>query len=215
LSSVASLIYDGTAYAGTKTISGADTIFNVTMTSPFTNSIINKTFYWQFVFINDTGTYYYNSTIYNQTVNPIAIGNCSIYSNLLINFSSYDEDTLARLTNNNYNIYIKIGDNTLTNYVSYSTNRTGANYADICLQNATTTSLRMDYIVQYTSNGNYGTEYYNVQNYQLNSSSMAQNISLYPLGPTRQEYTITVKDSNYAPLANAIVRIDRQYINIS
>ena len=217
LTANAYLNYNNTNYSTTKSGAGDTIAFNTNIHAPLVNVNRNVSFYWMIVLNNGTTTEYYNSNIYNQSVLSLNYGNCNATNTIpLLNFTLSDENTRSQLTlptyNNTYNIDIKIGDSSLTNYVQYSANSSGNSYA-IC-SNVTITNIRMDYTMQYGSNAHV-TEFYNVQNYILNSISASKNITLYPLLTTNsQEFLIKTKDANFLPLSNIVVEIYRKYVEI-
>lgn len=212
------LNYNGTSYAGTQTGTGNTITFSRSVTSPQVTANNNVSFYWVIQLNNGTTTEYYNSTFYNQTINNLVYGVCNGTNTIkLINFTTYDEDTRTQLLsvtyNNTYSIDLKIGDSGLTNYVQYSANASGNSYA-ICLNTSLIGNLRIDYVVQYSSTSHV-TDYYNVQNYTLNTTTLGKNISLYPLATTTsQEYLIKVKDANYLALQGVVIELWRNYVDI-
>jgi hypothetical protein len=88
----ASLIYDGTSYVGTKIGTGSSLIFNRTILIPSVTGTTNKTFYWSIALTNSSGTYYYNTTSNNQTVNDVSIDTCLANPRMILNISLKDEE---------------------------------------------------------------------------------------------------------------------------
>lgn len=213
------LTYNNTNYTTDKITGGNNVFFYKNITSPAVNSDTNITFYWTIVLNNGIENLYDNSSRYNQTVTNVGFGLCNAtYTQKAINFTTYDEDTRGQLlspTNNNtYAIDIKIGDSTLSYYDQLSLNTSGNSFA-ICSNN-NLTGLRMDYTLQYGSTG-HATEYYNVQNSIINTSTLPQNISLYPLltsNTNYQEFVLKVKDYNLLAISGAVVEIYRKYIDV-
>jgi len=91
--------YNWTAYTPTTTASGtSDLTISKSIDIPLVTNGVNKTFYWQLALTNATGTYYFNSTLYNQTVSPIAFGLCNITTaGLYLNFTFKDEATNSNI----------------------------------------------------------------------------------------------------------------------
>lgn len=208
------LNYNYTNYSASTVYQNGNNIqFTASATSPSTAGGVP--FYWIIQGINSSGSTIFTSTPINQTVNALAIDNCGTYTNVVLNFSMYDEETANQIkappNNNSYNVLVKIGDPTLTNYNSFAANYTNSTYATVCLQNPLTNSYRMDYTVQYSAS-NYVSRFYNIQNSTLSSAKMNQNVSLYNLlSANSQTFTINVLDKNYIALSGAVVEINRQY----
>jgi len=90
----ANLIYNGTSYAGTSSGTGSTRNFSRTIPIPSISIQTNKSFYWNIGLTNATGTFYYNSTFKNQTINPISFELCTPALNkTYINFTFKDEST--------------------------------------------------------------------------------------------------------------------------
>ena len=175
--------------------------------------------------LNGTVQFYWNLTINSGTIQPrvftqsitgMNIDGCTVGKLVVLNLTNYDQDTLTKLTNNNFfNVLVRIGDNQLTSYLQFASNFTNATHATVCLDSAVGSSLRMDYTVQWNKNNSYRTQYYNVQNQTLtNSSFWNNNISLYNiLTANSQIFQINIRDSAYTALPNVVVKIDRQYLS--
>jgi hypothetical protein len=203
------LVYDNTKYLGTLTGSGDNLLATATLQAPLVSSSENKSFYWEVILSNATGSYYFNSSFKNQTVQNLSIDDCTVNTNIVINYTIYDEDSLVILRNPPQNstieINFKIGNST------YYTNQSGKTSVSICTSNPINSSLSIDSEVKYYSD-NYVTEYHNLQNYSIPPLTTI-NISLYDLLVTSsQEFLITFKNSNYLVVGDALIEIQRQYI---
>lgn len=212
-SSSANFVYDGTSYSTTKIINGNNIIFSKNIIIPDVASSINKTFYWQVALTNSSGTFYYNSSLYNQTVNNVNIDDCSSYSFRLFNFTNYDEDTKTLLVypinNNSFEFNMVLGNSGLTNSLNYSNSKSNVNSFAVCSNVQLNNSNRIDANLKYSST-DHVTEYYNLQNYITNGST--NNIKLYDLLTTSsQEFLITFKDGNLIPIKDALIDIRRDY----
>lgn len=213
----ASLIYNGTNYSGTFTnLGGGNYSVSRSLTVPSVSTNTNISFYWAFVLDNG---FISNTTTHNQTIYDFGIDNCSTGTIPLFNFSMLDEDSQQFLNASGNNTIIKIEMNLRnpTNGVSiinFSKLYTAINPARICASAALGNSTFLtDLIVEYSSFNRFK-EFYNIQSYNLNISSTAQNISLYDLSnDTGQEFKITYKDSNFVPVANALINIQRKYVD--
>lgn len=216
----ATLNYNNTIYSSSQSPDGTNTIFSTSATSPFVTGNTNVPFYWIISLTDSTGTYQYNSSNYTQQVTPFAIDDCTSYHNLIFNFTNWDEDARTILlypTNNNtlstnVNIYSSARDLQLS---SYAVTKSNVNSLSICSNNAVSGTYSVDATVQYSST-DHVTEYYNLQYYILNSSTVNKAISLYDLLTTNsQEFKISVKDANYLALQNAVIEINRKYTGSS
>lgn len=211
------LIYNNTLYTSTKTSVATGAIFSRSVSSPSVSITANVTFYWNVTLVNSTGTYYYTTNKYNQTVNDFLLDDCSSFTNVIANFSNKDEDTKTPLLkptyNNTFEIEVRVGTLVFDTYMYYSTNKSAVDSIAICSQNAINGSYRMDATVKYGSTGRV-TEYYHIQNFTLTNSTTNQNYSLYDLLTTNsQEFKINLRDNNYIPLQNALVEINRKYVS--
>jgi len=72
---------------------------------------------------------------------------------------------------------------------------------------------RVDGVIQYDSVNRFQ-EFYNFQNYILNNATDNFTVGLYNLNDSNgEEFTITYKDANFVPVSNALVNIQRKYID--
>jgi len=97
-SATANLVYDSAIYSAT----ASGSLPNLTFTKnnlivPQVNTPTNKSFYWNLLLTNSTGTYSINTSSYNQTVMPIYFTICnSTIGTQFLNFSGIDETLLTR-----------------------------------------------------------------------------------------------------------------------
>lgn len=216
--SVGYLIYNNTVYSSTKTANGGTTTFTSNIVIPLVTSTTSKLFYWSIGLINSTGTYYFNSSNWNQTVFNLAVDDCSSNTNNLMNFTLVDEDTQVKVTGISGNTLMKVS---LSLYsvangvkiLDYANNFTKINPIGLCSpSNLGNSTLRLEALIEYSSDGRF-IEFYNIQNYTLTNSTSNQNITLYNLNNTvGQEFKITYKDSGFSTVPGAIIQIQRQYI---
>lgn len=202
--------YNGTSYTPIIIIDSAgNTIASTSITIP-ANLSGNIKFFWNTTLSDGTRL---NSSIYNQTVTSFTIDNCAVNKNLIINFTNFDQDNLIQLPGNTFNMQARIGNADLSQYVQYSANATNALNLQFCIDINLTTSYRMDVLMQSNRNASYYTQFYNIQNYTLNNLTINQSIPLYDLLVTSgSTCNINVRDDNFIPLQNVLVRSDRQYI---
>jgi len=99
LGAVAILNYDGINYTSTQLDLENGIIFTRRIDIPLVNSTTNKTFFWQIVLSDETGSFLYNSIVHNQTISNISLytSGCVDGTNLSLNFSSYNEENLIGL----------------------------------------------------------------------------------------------------------------------
>lgn len=206
------LVYNNTNYTSNKNGLGSNTLLSNSIIIPYVSSQVNVSFYWLIGLSNSSGINWFNTSIYNQTINPISIDDCTINKNRIFNITNYDQDTLTKLSGNTFNVQVKVGDANLNNYYSYSNNFTNVDSATICIKNITS-SYRMDSTIQTIKSGQYA-QYYNIQNYTLSNTTINQNISIRQLNSSSGlAFKINVKDYSYTPIRGAIIEIDRQYVN--
>ncbi len=213
------LNYNNTEYSGIRTGIGNKAIFNKTIITPPISTKTNFTFYWEIILTGDT-EYKINTTFQNQTVNPITIDDCSSNAIELYNFTIVNERTQNKLGGVAMNTSAKINielytSNRLSLISNYSQNFTKTNPFRICLNSSLSNgeTYNLDAQIQYTAQG-FVKEYYHIQSETISSSSLAQNITLYSLDNiTSTTFEIIYKDNNFLPLSNALVQIQRKYVD--
>jgi hypothetical protein len=215
----ASLIYNGTSYAGTQIGSGSTLLFNRTIITPSVNSLQNLTFYWNFQLYNGTTSEFFNSRRNNQSVSNINVDDCTTFQTLIYNFTLRDEDaqTLINATLLNSSIEINLNISSIDSsfsLVNISRNYNKTTNAQICIDNTLANStLRTDGVIKYSA-VNYETEYYNIQNATISNTTIPQNINLYDLLTTNsQSFLITFKDGNFIPQKDVLIDITRLYVS--
>lgn len=213
------LRYNNTLYLADSSGTGANLIFTRTLEMPsVSGSTIGNFFNWSFELTNATGTANIVTETNLQTVGNISIDDCSTFSNLIVNFTMYDEDSRAKLVpptvNTSVDLYLQISNTAQTGNVNISFNKTNVNGVKVCVQTPLGGTYRLDSTVFYSAQDRVG-EYYNIQAYSLSNSTARQEISLYDLNTTRsQEFKINFLDSNLLPVSDALVKIERQYLSL-
>ena len=211
------LIYNNSAYT---TLISSDSAGNIISSKQLTIPSFNATsaipFYWNTIFANGT---IINSSIYNQTVTKFSLDNCGTNTILLMNLTTYDQDSLSLInaTAQNetietlINLYSSMGNVLITTYnASYN----NVNNAKICIPTGilNTSNYLIDYQIRFYGNS-YAVQYINGQQVILSSSTIPLTIPLYDLLLTRsQEFKVTYKDGNLLPVSNALIQVTRQYI---
>ena len=213
---VANLIYNSTAYAGTLNIDGVNYRITREIEVPLVTTEEEVDLYWQLRLANG---YTLNTTTRTQNITNIGIDNCSSYGFLIANFTLKDEDSQTTLIPAaTFNTSIKIDLDLFTvgstePIINYSNDYNYTNPAQICLSQINSSEYEMNLIVEYSSKDRF-TEFYNIKNYSLTNSTLGQNISLYDLNSTKgQEFKLTYKDSNFNTVPDALVQVQRQYVD--
>jgi hypothetical protein len=214
-----SLVYDGTSYSATQSGS-SNVIFSKSLLMPSVGgSTQNKIFNWSFFLSNETGTSTVTSRSFSQSVGNFSLDNCSVYTNVIINYTMFDEDNRTKIfspgINNTAEITFKISDLTQTYSLNISHASINQNGTKICSQNPINGTYRMDTDLTYESD-NHWLEFHYIRNYTLNSTTTNHNVLLYDLLTANgQEFQITVTDKNGIEIPDAVISIERQYLDIN
>ena len=210
----AKLYYNGTGHTSSLGISDDYVVLSNTLTISDVNAVENVSFFWSII-LNDTSVI--NTTLSNQTIISILVDNCSTYTFPLYNLTMRNEENKSILNATEYKTYIEVEivlrDRVYNELVAnYSDSFSEINPVTICInEDIDGNSLRADSIFKYKAE-KMTEEYFHVQNFTFDSTSMYQNISLYPVNVSKgQEFKITYRDSSYNKVPEAIVHIVRQY----
>ncbi len=214
---LANLNYNGTNYTGSISHSGDISNISKTFTALQVLTDTNLTFYWT-ITTNEGFTYFTDDT--NQTVIEFGIDNCTTYSYPIYNFTQYNEETQVELNesaiaiNTTINLQLYVYGTTIQ-VVNYSTSFKGVNPYTICLENNLSGGgqYNINLELQYDAEG-YAQEFYNIQNETISSADINTNIiSLYNLNDSQtQEFRLIAKDSNFLALDDALIVIQRKYV---
>lgn len=214
LSSI-NLIWNGTTYPSFYT-SINSSFYNSSklILIPYLTTSQNVSFYWSST-LNDGSVI--NSSIINQTINPLSFGNCSTYSVVLYNFTIKDEDSFSALTNTNAKINLQIYDLARSRlYANYSGLFNQTNPFAVCMNGLLSSSDKFseDLQIQYGADS-HETQTYYIQNKTLSSADIPTNISLYDLlSSESQVFTITFRDESFLPVSGALIQILRNYVDL-
>lgn len=215
--STATLHYNNTNYAGTLDTSLSPIIqISRELVVPDILAKSNITFYWN-VTLDDSSEFQSNST--NQTVDIIAIDNCTSYTIPLFNFTLVDEELKTQLdanaTNSTFEVDINLYSSDRTsNLLNYSTTFNETNPGRICLSRGINEGITysLDGQVRYEADG-YAAEFYHFQNHTVSNTTLNQNISLYDLDlDDSTEFLITYKGADLLPVSDALIQITRKYV---
>lgn len=209
------LNYSGTTYLASVTSSAGYFIATRNITSPLVSG--STVYPFNFIITNNEGKTL-NTTLTNQTVTDILIGNCTAYNITLFNFTMYDERTQALINATALNSYAQATFSLYLNDYSsllqtYSTSFNRTNPFTVCLSNTIGTDrYYIDGEVQYTAD-TYVKEFYNLLKSEINSTTLNTNISLYLLNSSySQLFKVYYKDSSFLPVANALVQVQRKFL---
>lgn len=211
----ATLVYNNTNYPGSITsLGGFDYNISRAISVPSLTSSTNFTFYWNVTLSNGQS---YNTTFRNQTVAPVFIDNCGVFTSRILNYTVYDEDTRLILNPPTYNTtieaYVRLSD-VQGNVYTYFVNQTNANNLSVCVSPAISSATYLSSDVKYYST-DHVIEYHLLENVTINSTLIPLNYSLYDLAiNSSQEFLVNVKDANFLPLSGALITLTRQYLSI-
>lgn len=209
----ATFVYDSVPYSASSSSSGSNyVIYKNAFVVPDVAVFTNKSFYFSLLLSNGAVV---NLTTKGQLVSTLGIDNCTTFTRVLYNFTLLDEDAQTLLSNTtiktNLNFYNSDRSSLIFNFSSSFTN----NPLTICLNQTLTavSQYSLDTVVEYTST-DHETEYYNIRNFELTNSTPTQSIRLYDLlTANSQVFKIIYKDSSFLPVANALIEINRTYVN--
>jgi len=208
-SSSATLYYNGTAYSTTKSGSNNNYLFSTTLNIPTTNSISNATFYWTLALTNSTGISYYNSSIYNQTINPTYFVFCnSTITSRYINFTFHNETTAEEAVKATFDgsfIYSLSSDFATNKTYTYTSAVEQTNYS-FCFSPPSQT-------IYAKANFNYDNAYSQQRTYINNSlvltnSTFVQDLLLLP-DVEGVGIDIIVQNNYYQRIESALISIKR------
>lgn len=213
IQAVANIVYNNTSYSASPTISGNNVSFLRNIVVPGVDLTTDISFYWEILLTGPTGTVGVNSSTGSQRVTPLGIDNCGTFGTRILNFSVIDEELQTVLPNASIEAAVNIYDADRSSRIlniSGIYNRTASFCINSNLTNAS--NLLLDTIVKYSEEV-HATEYYNIYNQTLNSSSLSNNITLYDLNISDStDFQLTFTGSDFLPVENALVFLERRYI---
>jgi len=213
---VAYLNYNNTNSLASIASNGNDYTITKNQIAPGVTATTNIPFYWN---ITQSDGFSYLTTSQNQSVSPIVINSTCTGMYNLFNFTMYDEVTKTKLNGISQNTSMKVDLNLYTSdrttkLVDYYNEFSQTNPATICIDDSLSggEQYSLDLQVQYSAINN-SAEFYNVERYTLNSTTLYQNISLYDLDTTNtQSFRLRVRDTSYLPIDGALIQIERKYL---
>lgn len=157
----------------------------------------------------------FGTNISNVTLYKMGVDNCSSYGTQILNFSIKDEDsrTVTGVTGIDMEGAVNIISKEDSSIIFNTSTAKASNSLLFCVPNNALnfTSYWLNSIVKYTSTDR-ATEYYNIINTTI-QKGFNQSISLYDLVDNRStDFRFTFTGSDFLPVENALVYVDRQYI---
>lgn len=211
----ANLVYNGTAYAGTKIGTGDVITFTKVLDIPTISTTANKTFYWNVSLINSTGTSYFQSISYNQTVESLLFINCNAtYAVKFLNFTFKDETNLSVInaTIPTSTFVYWMGSSIINKTLSFTNTTANISNFNFC-SNAVNNTIKVSPRVQYLATG-YPQRVYETTTITLTNSTT--NITLYLLPTTDGIYvTFQVTNPSDQLLSGVTINASREFSGIN
>jgi len=210
------LNYNSTNYTMSTSDSGNTKLFNYNLTIPSVLVQTNKTFNFIILLSNSTGTYEYQTSSSNQTINPFLIDNCTGYTKEILSLLMKDEQTLTDMDGTieiGINFYT-FGTTNLVSVYNGSLNHTAGIPSKICVQNLST-DYTLNYQIRYYGNDTYYKKFRNIQNLTLANSTTLTNLTLYNLlTASGYPFKITIVGNLLSSTGNSnlLVDIQKQYL---
>ena len=206
-------IYNNTNFSGENFASGENIILrNVDFLPPLITQDTNFTYHWNVTLTNPTVI---NLSVQTQLVSDLSFDNCSGNNNTIFNFTMIDEELQTPLINTTlefaFNLLTSDGDTLLFNL---SELHTSTNPVGICMNInlSGSSNYLVDNIIRYEAVG-YANEYYNIVGLGFTNNTPLQNIELFDLNISDStEFQLTFTGSDFLPVENALVLVNRQYI---
>ena len=212
---IGNLSYNDTTNIGSIVQSGNTFEINKTIIAPSTSAEVNLLFFWN---ITQADSIFFALDPQNQTVLNLVIGDCSVDTNVLYNFTNVDEETQALINADNVTSQVDLLIFNVPRTIqiaNFSKEYTSTNPFAICF-NATMSSGESyvaDLQVKYFGD-EHEREFYHIQNSTITTDDFPTNITLYDLAnSSSQSFEITFKDASFLPVENALIQIQRKYIS--
>lgn len=191
-------------------VSGDEIQFSSTFVVPDVNDT-NVSWTW---FFNVSG-YEFNTSGLSQFIS-MNITNCSAGNYVVLNYTIYDEGTLAASSGVNASIenYLTLTTPGYPNSYNFSVKVENDNLL-ICLPNGTldNSTFYLDALTKYTYQ-DHVEEFHYIEDFLLTSSNIPKIISLYDLETADStSFLVTYQDENYLYVEGVIVDLLRQYIS--
>ncbi len=209
--------YNGSRSTSIIAGTGDNRLITSSITIPGVSADVNKSFLWEIALtdLSDSSSLFANTTISNQTVLNIGLDNCTVFTNAILNFTVQDEALQTNLPN----AIIEAAINLLSSDRSTSVANVSATYGNpttFCLSTTltNTTVYSLDATIRYETVGTHANEYFNIVNSTLDINSTLSTTLLFDLNLSDStEFQLTFTGSDFLPVENALVFVDRQYIS--
>ncbi len=211
--SVVDLVYNLSASSASFT-AGDTSIVTRSIDIPNPSADANLSFFFSFT-MSDSSII--NTTSNNQTVLNFGVGNCSIFSTLIYNFTMLDEENQTELDNVTIDYSFTVFDSSRSTLITNVSFASIVNPTAVCInQNLTATSLfSLDAILKYdSSDGDYLTRYYNILNRSLTNDSIPNLINIYAvLAAIATPFQLTFRDESLALSPDILVNVNKQFVS--
>jgi len=206
------------------TQSGDNVIMSHNFIVPAVASQLGATFFWNVSLSNSTGTFYFQSDINNQTINPFSIDDCSVETLKILEFNMVDEKTQIPINfsiNGTIDLTVELFSTDISSrIINFSQSFTNTNNASVCVNSDLFSGGNESYSLflgaRYVAEG-YASEIYNIQNASLDNqtaTNLFRNITLFDLRSSEStDFKIIFKDKNFLPIDDALIQINRQYLS--
>ena len=212
----ATFVYDNNGSSSIITGTGDNRLITSSIIIPSVSADTNKSFFWNISFTDTLigGTFIQSTNVTNQSVLNIGVDTCGVFTNRILNFTVVDEELQTFITSATIEIAVNLFDQSRTIQVAnVSGNFTNPTTICISLDLTNTTIYSLDTIVRYELPLQFANEFYNIVNSSLTINSTTQNIILFDLNISDStEFQLTFIGSDFLPVENALVFVDRQYI---
>ena len=215
--SVVNLVYNGTLNSFPYSVVGDDIFSEGSIIIPAVDTIVNVSFFYNIILTDSTS---FNTSSNNQSVQPVKADNCDSFTNLIYNFTQFDEGDQSQLgVTTNMEIELNMYDLSKTLLlVNFSQEFVNTNPAQICLEDSLLTTVNYSsYVtVKYfanTSSKNYSVEYHNILNQTITNTTVPKNIALFDLDDAdTTKFRLIFRDSGFNLAPNILVNVFRKYI---
>ncbi len=212
------LYHNNTPIASTSKLNiDNEAIFTAIVASPQLSKNTNISFHWEVRLINNTINFF-NTTSLLQDTRDVSIDDCGSNSFVLYNFSLRDERTQVILNGTEFNSTIEVNIDIFavgetTPLIEFNQNYTHNENPRVCFEtDLGSTQYQVDAIIRYQADL-YSAEFYHIQNSTIVNDSLNQNIDLFDLlSSENTDFLITYKGSNFLPVDDALITIQRKYI---
>lgn len=174
------LYFNGTTYPTIKSSDGYNTLFTSNVNLPAVSSEASKDVLWQIQLTNSTGSFYFNTSTYSQTISKIGFVKCGGTSNVtFVNFTVYSQTEPSNRINTPFyaTFHYWVGDGSIKSTYTYQETGAANSSFPFCFE-PNSSSLNIDADIQYGNAGGYSQNYFYYRNKQLTSSPTNQTLYL-------------------------------------